>query len=434
MQRRAIYFGAILVFVFSFALRFSYVNTATVDTPFRADAGRYFDLATNLISHHSYSLSRETPFLPSTYITPGYPLFLTIWVAATDSVQAFYSLLLNFQALLGVCCAMLVFSLGFELGGLGVAVIAGLLFAISPHHVIASGYILTECLFTFLLLSSTVLCLQATMRNLRTLFFVAGVVVAFAALVRPIMLLFPLLLIPVLWKSMGQRAWSRLLILGLGMALIWAPWQVWKSSQHTIGEPSLVNVSLALGSYPDLIYKTPEMRGFPYREDRLFDGKNLVESIEIISRRASNEPAKYIYWYFVGKPLTYWGSSIIVGAGGPFIYPVVTSIYHRNPVVAFSLHFMMFTHAFWVLIAVVTTCRGLTSLVRSPSGINSYFVLYMSSLLLVYFTLIHAVLAPLPRYAYPVYPFVYLLAAFGLQGAGQQIWTRWQQGLKRTHP
>ena len=434
MRRRAIYFGAILVFVFSFALRFSYVNTATVDTPFRADAGRYFDLATNLISHHSYSLSRETPFLPSTYITPGYPLFLTIWVAATDSVQAFYSLLLNFQALLGVCCAMLVFSLGFELGGLGVAVIAGLLFAISPHHVIASGYILTECLFTFLLLSSTVLCLQATMRNLRTLFFVAGVVVAFAALVRPIMLLFPLLLIPVLWKSMGQRAWSRLLILGLGMALIWAPWQVWKSSQHMIGEPSLVNASLALGSYPDLIYKTPEMRGFPYREDRSFDGKNLVESIEIISRRASNEPAKYIYWYFVGKPLTYWGSSIIVGAGGPFIYPVVTSIYHRNPVVSFSLHFMMFTHAFWVLIAVVTTCRGLTSLVRSPSGINSYFVLYMSSLLLVYFTLIHAVLAPLPRYAYPVYPFVYLLAAFGLQGAGQQIWTRWQQGLKRTHP
>lgn len=430
MQKRAIYFGAMLVFVFSVALRFSYVNTAIVDNPFRADAGRYFSLATNVVTQHSYSLSSEAPFLPSTYITPGYPLFLAIWVGITDSVQSFYALLLNFQALLGVSCAMLVFVLGLELGGLGVAVAAGLLFAISPHHVIATGYVLTECLFTFLLLLSAVVCLQATRRNLRKLFFIAGVVIAFAALVRPVALLFPLLLVPVVWKSMGNKAWSRLLLLCVAMALVWAPWQAWKSSQQITGEPDLVTASLTLGSYPNLIYKSPELRGFPYREDRSFDGKNLVESINLISSRVANDPAQYIYWYFIGKPLTYWGSSIIAGAGGPFIYPVITSIYHRNPAVAASLHFMMLTHAFWVLIAAVTACFGLPYLFRSPAGTNACFVFYLAVILLVYFTVIHSLLAPLPRYAYPVYPFVYLLAAYGLKVAWENTWATWRKRRK----
>lgn len=430
MQKRTVYFGAILVFVFSFALRFSYVNTVTVDNPFRADAGKYVALAGNVVSQHAYSLSSDAPFTASTYITPGYPLFLAIWIGVTESAEAFYSCVLNFQALLGVLSAMLVFALGLELGGLGVAVVAGLLFGISPHHVIATGYVLTETLFTFLLLLSTVLCFEATRRNLRALFFIAGVVIAFAALVRPVVLLFPVLLLPVLLKSMGNKAWSRLLILGVGMALIWMPWQAWKSSQHMTGEPSLVAASLTLGSYPDLIYKTPELRGFPYREDRSFDGKNLVESIGLISERVAKEPGKYAYWYFLGKPITYWGSSIIAGAGGPFIYPVITSIYHRNPVAAGTLYFMMFTHVFWVVIAAITSCWALARLIQLPRGNTSLFVLYIAPILLIYFTAVHSVLAPLPRYAYPVYPFVYLLAALGLKVAGQHTLAMWQTRRK----
>jgi 4-amino-4-deoxy-L-arabinose transferase-like glycosyltransferase len=431
MQKRTIYLSAFLIFIFSCSLRFSYVNTAVVDTPFRADAGKYVTLAANLALQHSYSVSQEAPFLPSTYITPGYPLFLTIWIYSTESLQMFYAWLLNFQALLGVCCAMLVFLLGLELSGLAVALVAGLLFAISPHHVIANGYVLTESLFTFLLLLSTFLCLQATRRNLLALFLITGAVIGFAALVRPILLLLPLLLLPILWKSMGKQAWPRFLIICVGVTLIWAPWIAWKDSQPATGETSLAVASLTLGSYPDLIYKTPELRGFPYREDRSFDGKNLTESAEIIWNRVANEPARYVQWYLLGKPLTYWGSSIIAGAGGPFIYPVTTSIYNRNPVAAASLHFMMLTHAFWVLIAALTSCWGLTRLIRAPSGTNTFFVLYISSILLAYFTVIHSILAPLPRYAYPVYPFAYLLAAFGLQIAGGQTRIMWQRTRKK---
>lgn len=427
MRTRTIYFGAFLVFVFSFALRFAYVSTAVVDNPLRADAGRYFSLATNLVEHHRYSLSTDAPFLPSTYITPGYPLFLAHWISFTDSLPEFYTWVLNVQAFIGVCGAMLVFLLGLELGGLGVAVAAGLLYAISPHHVVASGYILTESLFTFLLISSTVLCLQAAKRNLWSLFFIAGAVVGFAALVRPVVLLFPLLLLPLLWRSVGSKVWSPIFVMSLGVALIWIPWQAWKSSQHTTGEPSLVTASLTLGSYPDLIYKSPEMRGFPYREDRAFDGKNLLESLELITKRAASEPGRYLYWYLVGKPVTFWGPSIIAGAGGPFIYPVTTSIYHRNPVAASSLNFMMMTHTLWVLIAAATSVWGMARLVRSRSGDNEFLILYMATILLVYFTVVHSVLAPLPRYAYPVYPFIYLLSAFGIQVAARHMRTIWQK-------
>lgn len=421
-EERVIFLAAFLVFLIALALRLSYVNSAIIDIPLRADAAKYFRLAVNSVYHSAYSLADIEPYSASTYITPGYPLFLAVFVLVSNSIHDFYTLTLNSQALLGACSAAIVFALGLELGGLGVALMAGLLFAISPHHVIASGYVLTECLFTFLLLLSVLLCLRAVQKDVLTLFWIAGVAIAVASLVRPVLLLFPLLLFPILWKRMGRKSWPRLISLIFGMALALAPWQIWKTMNPVEGEPSQVMGTLIVGSYPDLIYKTPALRGYPYREDRTFDGKDPSSSIGIILQRAKSEPAKYLYWYAFGKPQTFWENSTTEGAGGPFIYKVDSSIYDRLSFAIATLSFMMATHFLWVSLAAVTCCYGLRHLFRSRYKDAASLVLHTSSLLLVYFTLIHSVLLPLPRYAYPVYPFVYLLAAFGVQVLALRFW------------
>lgn len=67
----------------------------------------------------------------------------------------------------------------------GWALGAGLLTAISPHLVSASTYLLTETLFTFLMMMSLWLAVKMIRDNSRAVAFAAGLIIAAAALTRP---------------------------------------------------------------------------------------------------------------------------------------------------------------------------------------------------------------------------------------------------------
>jgi 4-amino-4-deoxy-L-arabinose transferase-like glycosyltransferase len=413
-QQNSRYLGLFL-FLLALVLRLSYVNTVEVDEPFRADAGKYVTLAANTVYEHSYSVAASEPYVASTYITPGYPLFLAAVMNFVADREGLISAVLNLQALLGSVTVLLIYAMALRLLPLAFAGTAGLLVALSPHLIASSGYFLTETLFTFYLVLAAWLSVQALQHKQLSWFVLAGMVAALGALTRPVLALYPLVVVLLLWRFSARTEWLKLsAAVVVGFALLWSPWQLWKSQNFNADEPSLGPASFALGIYPDLIYKDPEMRGRPYADDLTYNSFSTSYSAtwQVLKERAAQEPAQYLQWYAFGKAAMYWQPSNTVAAvGGPFIYPIITSRYHKSDAWRVKLVAMFNLHTPLVLLSLLA---GVVSLVAFCRQQVAYQEVCLFSGVLAYFTLVHMVLTPLPRYSYPVIPIAYLMGCYGL--------------------
>lgn len=398
-------------------LRFSYVSSVVVDSPWRADAGKYVALAINLVANGTYSLAQEIPFTPTHYVTPGYPAYLAVFLGLSETVHTFNSSVLLSQAALGTLTVFLTFLLGRAAGGVGVGLAAALLLAISPHHIASSGYLLTETLFTFLTVLTSWMAIVNWKRQQWWLWMVIGAIAAAASLVRPVFLIFPLIMaIPLLLQGTTIRKIVYLVFFtSLGITLTNLPWQIWKADNPAGAEPNLLAAAIQLGGYPDLIYKDPTFKGFPYRDDPENSRSATIEgAVHVITERAAAAPERYLRWYFIDKPIMFWQSENLGAAGGAFIYPIIDSIYSRHYWAAWSKNVMMLLHPLLAAIAAATILWLLLRALKGDSTIKGNTAALLSAALFGTFTAVHMILGPLQRYAYPVYPFAYLLGTFGL--------------------
>jgi 4-amino-4-deoxy-L-arabinose transferase-like glycosyltransferase len=316
--------------------------------------------------------------------------------------------------------AVLVLLTGFRLLPPTGAVIAALLTSVAPHQVAITGYLLTETLFAFLLAGAVYL-LTLALQERRLVWWASfGVLVGLSALVRPAVLLYPAALMPLLLLGVPNRRFAAKAtgLALVGVLLFWMSWSAWKHVHSRAADlaydPAAAQV--ALGSYPDLTHRDPKLRGYPYREDEAYRRMQggLGHAATVIVERAQEAPGRYLEWYLVGKPRTFWSWDIVVGAGGPFIYPVSSSLYHESRLAYRSLVLMKRSHTALVVIGLLTiggvALRAFRGGLRSPTGVAAGAI----ALLLVYFTGVHMVMAPLPRYSIPLQGPLYLLAAYGL--------------------
>ncbi len=170
---------------------------------------------------------------------------------------------------------LLIYAMALRLLPVAFAGIAGLLVALSPHLIASTGYFLTETLFTFYLVLATWLSVQALQHKQLRWFVLVGVVAAFGALTRPVLALYPLVVILLLWRFAARAEWLKLsAAVVVGFALLWSPWQLWKSQHFNTEEAALGPASFALGIYPSLIYKDPAMRGRPYADDPTYTSEH----------------------------------------------------------------------------------------------------------------------------------------------------------------
>jgi 4-amino-4-deoxy-L-arabinose transferase-like glycosyltransferase len=412
-ERKEIIGYGLAVFLFAALFRFCYVNTMVVYSYERADAALYVQLARNLVSHGVYSLEYSQPFSPANYITPGYPLFLSLILNLFPNFDNFVTVTLNLQALLGSLTALLLYVIALRMMSPCPAFIAGLLVALSPHLIVGSGYILTETLFTFFITFAMFLCIQACRGKSLGWMTGCGGIFGLSAMIRPAVLLYPFLLPLIFWKLFPQR---RAVISGLlivaGTTLLWSSWSAWKNTHPANAEVSQSAASFALGIYPNLIHHNPKLRGFPYNEDPEYNAmaQDMGTAVAALWARARNEPGRYLAWYLFGKPVTFWSPSVIAGEGGPFVHQVMLSIYSGNSLPAMVLAAMMALHGWLVVLAALNCCLAVLIYFGSARIEPNNAPLFLAALFLLYLTAIHTVLAPLPRYSFPGYPVVFLLA------------------------
>jgi 4-amino-4-deoxy-L-arabinose transferase-like glycosyltransferase len=184
-----------------------------------SDAPTYYELADNLLNGTGYRYSATEP--PTARRTPGYPLFLasTFKVFGRD-----FNAVRAGQCVLDAVSTFLVFAICMLLfGNYTAGILAALAYALYPPAVLGVTYILSETLYTFLMLVFAFTCMQAMKSRMYGLYAASGIFLGLATLTRPGALPLPivLLIIAAIWK---RDMWKGFLILAFAFSLTLLPW------------------------------------------------------------------------------------------------------------------------------------------------------------------------------------------------------------------
>ncbi|MGB3070992.1 MAG: phospholipid carrier-dependent glycosyltransferase [Ottowia sp.] len=410
----------VLILLLGAWLRLDVTLKTTVVSPLRADALGYFSYAYNL--RHFGIYSRDHSFTqgkgdstpkPDALQPPGYPFLLLPFAGEVPDEETILHIT-QLQALLGIFVILFTYITAKEFLGKTWALLPSLLVAISPQLINCEVYILSESLFTFLMMAAIAcLVIQINRHQNQLLLLLGGILLGAAALTRPTLsYIVPFLLLGLLPLLPKSARWKWAITLSLGFALLTVPWAM--RNWLTLGgsDPALTINTIVHGHYPGAMYKwNPQSLGYPYRYDPDVAqlSSSLGAALQGIMARMATEPLTYFIWYFFGKPFMFFSWNDIASAGEFFTYPTPVSPYHEAPLFLASKSFMRTTHYLWILLAIVATlasamkAKSFTQEITSrPSRLLSIFF--------IYFLLVHIAGFPLARYSIPLLPVIFILA------------------------
>lgn len=418
-------------------LRGTLIMTTEVIDPLRADAFEYYRYAMNLEQCGVYSRSLEsitsgctTPARSDSVRPPGYPIVLMPFVEWPPTAATLLRIQW-FQVLLSASTVMLIY---FALLPLGVvtAAAAAILSVLSPHLAAMNLYVLSETVFTFMLVVFVFAAARWSTRPSLAHALTIGAALGLATLVRPTTLYLIVCIVPLFaWLARERRAGTAAAVLA-GFLICYGPWYT-LSKFHLPApqEQSLALTSLHSGTYPDLMVDgRPETRGAPHFYDASYaERDSLAKVLAHLIERARAEPYTYLRWYAVGKAATYLSWDIIAGAGDVFVYPVKVPGFATH-------HWLGLTHwSMWplhdpltilALIAAVLAWLPPRRMLERPA--SELILTRLLALVFIYFILIHVVGTPLPRYSIPIRPILYGLACWiivlPLRAAWRRVRTR----------
>lgn len=417
--------GVFAVVLVALAMSWGATQGSLVQGPARADAGQYLLYAWNLKYEGVYSRSDSafqggvTPE-PDAVRTPGYPLFLTpfmvkdlagAFVPFSNAVKTAQSLLIGGAVLLAFFLCRMFMPYVPSLAAAGLA-------AISPHLANSAIYLLTESLFAFMVMLALFLMARLLKRPGLLLGVAAGLAMGYGALVRPSLIYLPLAVLPVLWLHLRAPRRVRVVAaVALGFLVVYGAWGA--RNLYSVGEWSdstLANATIQHGMYPGMMYEgDPESLGVAYNYDPATEriAGDTGATLATLWERASAEPGRYLGWYLFGKPATFWQWDIIAGMGDVFIYPTPISAY--NLLWPFKL-----THAisYWlhwpaVLLGALGCLLAFIGF-RRRDELEQAGAVRLVAATLIYFTLLHMVGAPYPRYSIPLRPELFAMAALAV--------------------
>ncbi len=410
------------IFLCGFYLRYESIKKTEVILPLRADAGNYFMCAFNLRHKHTYSSQVGDPYDKKSIVTPdairypGYPLFLTLLVDDIPSARVINKIIF-IQMIISILTIFISFLFLRKFLSIFWSLIASSLVALSPHLIVANSYVLTETLFCFYLsILGWIICFFISKPS----FWSAGIVgitLGMLNLVRPSLQYFPLALAFFFLFHYGKKKGIQFAaIMLLCFVITYSPWVIRNTiTLEKASDSERMAMFLQHGMYPDFKYNNiPESYGFPYKYDPKSDKfhRNTSTVIKEIARRFHEEPLRHIAWFVFKKPVALWSWDMVQGQGDAFVYPVSESPYMNNHFFQWTSRLMYAVH-----FPIVLLCLFGTILIWCPSfaqkfDTQSAMCVKFISILLIYYTSIHLIGVPLPRYSVPFRPFLYGMAMF----------------------
>jgi hypothetical protein len=416
------------VALLAFAVRELFVLSTIVDAPIVGDIGEYVSYAWNLVHHGVFSNASPDASVappPDSYRLPGYPWLIALGM--TWFPAQWMAFVLQVQVLLGTASVVLVALLARQWMSMAWAIFAGLLLALWPHHIAATGTMLSEVTFGFLLVAACYAFARAWTAHHHhvAMFVVAGLAFAAAWLVNPLIMLFPPLLAALALRH-GRRRSAAVL---LGVFLL--PVALMSLRDAGIagesGSVQRARLNFVQGSWPEYHaaanrFRTGDKTAIAIMQEIQNEDAALAASpskgLARIGERIAVYPSFYVKWY-LAKPWLAWGWQIRIGANDLYFLRVQHSPLDRNAVLRGIVQLYRLANPLLTLLtlacAVVVLVAGLRKARWAPAAATGGLALYI--------TLVHVVLQAEPRYA---------IAYRGIEAVLVATVLAWCAGLRST--
>ncbi|MCL1791893.1 MAG: glycosyltransferase family 39 protein [Peptococcaceae bacterium] len=356
--------------------------------------------------------------IPTVFIMPGFPVFLAMFLKVFGLSGGLLAIRFV-QGLLQVGVMLLLYRLGRKYFHVWAARLALVLYLLYIPNLSVSLLILTETLFTFLFVLLITLCFEAVASKKMGFYVGGGIVLGLAALIRPTILLFPVVIV-LMWilkKYSVKEMLNRGLVVGCILIAMLAPWWIRNGVEFgrfipltvAAGDPFMQGAFIKY----DMSDMSRYMEDFPLDTDAFATDQAKMDIGKTRLRESWQErPLATVAWYTVGKFFYLWGIPYHDSPNSYYDSAIQVRLYH----VPFEANV-----AYHWLVLVLGVC-GLVFLFRRDldhrrlKSLLPLSMLYMCVIYLPYYAQ--------PRYAYPIMPLVLLLAGYGLYSFWIWIWKR----------
>ncbi len=195
------------------------------NNPIVADAHQYDQIALNITKGY-YSLDDLEPYTPTMLREPLYPFFLSIIYKVFGH---HYNIVYIFQICLFSLTCLFTYIISKSIFDYKVATLSGILISIFPTLANYPSYILTETLFSFLLILSIFLLLKSFKLKKTSIFFYSGISLGLVSLTKAVGLLFILFVIIsmiISYNKLRKNFFLNIFILIIGFTTIILPWSI----------------------------------------------------------------------------------------------------------------------------------------------------------------------------------------------------------------
>lgn len=286
------WFFLVLLCLFSLAVCLFYIETeGKFSESYSPDEGNYIKMAKRLLSEGCYSYWGHGP---DAYVSPGFPIFLTLGMAAFGTDLMGIHCIKIVQAFLVSLTVLLTFVLGRQLTKKdSVGLTAAALIALNGLYASYSRRLLTETLYLFTMMLFFVALVFAMQREKKRFHLLAGILFGITVMVRPlVVILGPFLYLPLfLSKRREWKAWAfPLLLFFAGFAAVGLPWWI----RNVVSLKELV--LLATQTNPIYAGLAPNISALG-----LENPGSILGNIKLLFQLLFTRPFDTLYWMSVGK-------------------------------------------------------------------------------------------------------------------------------------
>lgn len=341
------------------------------------------------------------PPAPTAFMMPGLSYTLAFLMKIFGEFGGITALRIV-QAVLQVLSLLLIFFIARKLFNSKVAIVSVILDLACIAEIWVPNLVLTETFFKFFVLCLVYFSLYALEENKTKYYVLGGVALALAALFRPTIGLYPVLIL-IIWiikKIKFKQALKYTLIVIAAFSLIMSPW--WIRNYHVFGR--FIPFTMATGNpmyqgtfiYYDQSTKATDgldYKNYNTKDPKLSEFQRNEMEIAASKYRLKNlfpkEPFKFIYWYTIEKGWT----------------QIRAPFYWRGETFGVSTSSAKKYHQILLLLGTL----GIIIYLKSK---NKNILAVLPVTLIIYFILVYLPFYTMGRYFYPAMPYLIIFAAY----------------------
>ncbi|UCC31077.1 MAG: glycosyltransferase family 39 protein, partial [Phycisphaerales bacterium] len=156
------------------------------------DCGEFYKIAQKVAEHGVFSQDEAPPLKPDTWRTPGYPVFLAVFMFLLGDSTA---TLVVVQQVLSILNVLLLFWIAGPLMNTRRAMLVAVLFLLEPYHLFYSLWLMSTTLFVTVLLLTWFVWLRVLKTRHVGWCALLGLLAGFSVLIRPVAFLVPIVIV-----------------------------------------------------------------------------------------------------------------------------------------------------------------------------------------------------------------------------------------------